>query len=290
MATLDLDWEDVRDQLRQWREDNTRHSEEVLDMWTYCLQHYKHKLGDERWMVEEQVVIAGLDCNRLDIAEQCLLSLNRQFPGSLRVRKLKAMRLEAFERYDEANEVYDSIIRQDETHSTARKRKVAVLRAQGRITEAIKELTEYLKKFMSDGEAWQELCDLYIKEGDYSKAAFCMEELILTNPHNHLYYTRYAEIKYTQGGAENMELARSYFSQAVKLNPSNPRALFGLFLSCSQVASSPKCSAQKKKESQRLAAWALKEVSQKYAKCRSNVVDAGKILETFGSLSITDKV
>lgn len=53
-------------------------------------------------------------------------------------------------------------------------------------------------RFMSDGEAWQELCDLYLKEGDYSKAAFCMEELILTNPHNHLFYTRYAEIKYTQ--------------------------------------------------------------------------------------------
>ena len=51
---------------------------------------------------------------------------------------------------------------------------------------------------MSDSEAWQELMDLYLKEGDYAKAAFCMEELILTNPHNAIYYTRYAEIRYTQ--------------------------------------------------------------------------------------------
>lgn len=51
---------------------------------------------------------------------------------------------------------------------------------------------------MSDGEAWQELANLYLKEGDFAKAAYCMEELILSNPHNHLYYTRYAEIKYTQ--------------------------------------------------------------------------------------------
>lgn len=50
------------------------------------------------WMVEEQVVIAGLDCFRLDVAEPCLISINEQFPGSLRVRKLKAMRLEALER------------------------------------------------------------------------------------------------------------------------------------------------------------------------------------------------
>ncbi|XP_068223077.1 ER membrane protein complex subunit 2-B-like isoform X2 [Palaemon carinicauda] len=289
MATLDLDWEEVRDQLRTWREDNTRHSEEVVDMWDYCLKHYKYKLGDERWMVEEQVAIAGLDCYRLDVAEPCLVSLNEQFPGSVRIRKLKAMRYEALERFDEAIDVYDSIIREDETNSSARKRKVAVLKGQGRIPDAIKELTEYLKKFMSDCEGWQELCDLYLKEGDYSKAAFCMEELILSNPHYHLFYTKYAEIKYTQGGLENLELARSYFSQAAKLNPGNIRALYGLFLSCSQVSSSPKCTAQKKKETQRLAAWALKEIAEKYSKCRTNTMDGTKIMETFGSLSLTDK-
>lgn len=49
-------------------------------------------------------------------------------------------------RFDEAIDIYDSIIRQDETNSTARKRKVAVLRGQGKIPEAIRELTEYLKK------------------------------------------------------------------------------------------------------------------------------------------------
>ncbi|XP_050704943.1 ER membrane protein complex subunit 2-like, partial [Eriocheir sinensis] len=242
------------------------------------------------WMVEEQVVVAGLDCNRLDVAEPSLMALNEQFPGSLRVRKLKAMRLEAQEKFEEATDVYDSIIRQDETNSTARKRKVAVLRGQGRIIDAIKELTEYLKLFMSDSEAWQELCDLYLKEGDYAKAAFCMEELILSNPHNHLFYTRYAEIKYTQGGLDNMEIARSYFSQAAKLNPGNVRALYGLFMSCTQVLSSTKLSAQKKKETQQLATWALKEVAERYSKCRTNTnMDGTKILETLGALSITDK-
>ncbi|KAG7155964.1 ER membrane protein complex subunit 2-like [Homarus americanus] len=269
MAAIDLDWEEVRDQLRTWREDNTRHSEEVVDMWEYCLRHYKHKLGDERWMVEEQVVIAGLDCYRLDVAEPSLVSLSEQFTGSLRVRKLKAMRLEALERFDEAIDVYDSIIRLDETNSTARKRKVAVLRGQGRIADAIKELTEYLKIFMSDGEAWQELCDLYLKEGDYAKAAFSNAVL--------------------NGNLDNMEIARSYFCQAAKLNPGNVRALYGLFLSCTQVSSSSKCSAQKKKETQQLAAWALKEIADRYSKCRTKAMDGSKILETFGALSLTDK-
>lgn len=85
---------------------------------------------------------------------------------------------------------------------------------------------------MADFEGWQELCDLYIIEQDFSKAAFCMEELILHNPHNHLLHQRYADIRYSQGGLENVELARSYYSQAVKLNPNNMRALYGLYWVC----------------------------------------------------------
>ena len=33
-----------------------------------------------------------------------------------------------------------------------------------------------------------------------------------------------------QGGLENMEIAKTYFGQAFKLNPKNVRALFGLQL------------------------------------------------------------
>lgn len=86
-----------------------------------------------------------------------------------------------------------------------------------------------------------------------------------------------------------MEIARSYFCQAAKLNPGNVRALYGLFMSCTQVLSSSKLSAQKKKETQQLATWALKEVSERYSRCRTNAMDGSKILETLGALSITDK-
>ena len=75
--------------------------------------------------------------------------------------------------------------------SQARKRKIAILKAQGENVKAISELVKYLKDFMADGEAWMELCDLYILEQDYAKASFCCEELILQHPHNHLYYQRF---------------------------------------------------------------------------------------------------
>lgn len=38
------------------------------------------------------------------------------------------------------------------------------------------------------------------------------------------------QIQYTIGGFENMELARAYFAQSIKLNPRNIRSLYGLFL------------------------------------------------------------
>jgi len=47
---------------------------------------------------------------------------------------------------------------------------------------------------MSDFEAWMELCDLYLQEMDYGKAAFCMEELLLANPYSHLVHQKYAEV------------------------------------------------------------------------------------------------
>ena len=83
---------------------------------------------------------------------------------------------------------------------------------------------------MSDAESWMELCELYIAEQEFAKAAFCCEELILQNPNNHIYFQRYAEVKFTQGGFENMEMAKSYYAKAVTLNSSNMRALYGLLL------------------------------------------------------------
>ncbi|KAF6029582.1 EMC2 [Bugula neritina] len=44
-----------------------------------------------------------------------------------------------------------------------------------------------------DFEGWMELSELYLSQADYEKAAFCVEELILNNPNNHLFHQRYAE-------------------------------------------------------------------------------------------------
>lgn len=262
----DMNIEEYRDQLREWREDNSRHSDTIVSYWDHGMQTNIDQMGDEQWMVLEQVAVAGLDMNREDIVNACLIQLIEKFgASSLRIRRLQAMRLEMKERWDDALEVLDAILEEDVSNSSARKRKIAILKAQGETDRAVRELVKYLQVFMSDQESWLELCELYTMEQEYSKAAYCMEELLLHNPHNHLYHQRLAEIRYTMGGYDNLELAKQYYSQAVKLAPSNMRALFGLLLTVTQLASSPKCPQNKKKEFCNLALWSSKQIGSRYA-------------------------
>ena len=184
--------EDAREYLRQLREDNVRNSEDVVDIYDAFLQDCNSgDLGDEYCMILEQVIVAGFDTHRKDVVESCLEELSTMFTNnSLRMRRLQAMKMEMLEKYEKALAILDSILEEDDANSQARKRKIAILKAQGDNQKAIAELVKYLKEFMADGEAWMELSDLYILEQDYAKAAFCCEELILQHPHNHLYYQR----------------------------------------------------------------------------------------------------
>jgi len=64
------------------------------------------------------------------------------------VRFLQVLRLQALQRYDDALKGLDAMIQRDNTNSGAYKQKVAILKCQGKNTEAIKELAHYLNKFM----------------------------------------------------------------------------------------------------------------------------------------------
>lgn len=137
---------EVRDLFRKWRDDNERRSDEVVQLWENVLEEKFHKLDNEKHLVLEQVIIAAFDCDKLNVADKCILKLTTDFPNSLRVEKYKAMRFEIMNCYDDALEAINIIISHDETNAAPRKRKVAILKAQGKTTEAIKELCEYTKK------------------------------------------------------------------------------------------------------------------------------------------------
>lgn len=62
-----------------------------------------------------------------------------------------------------------------------RKRRIAIIIAKGERQKAIHELNEYLETFANDSEAWMQLSELFLQEADFARAAFCFEELLLSN-------------------------------------------------------------------------------------------------------------
>ena len=285
MADEVVDLEVARQKMKQWRDEPLRNSEEVVELGECLILEHGNKLGDELWIIYEQVFLASLDCGKIDLATLCLKELNTQFPSSMRVRKLKAMRIEALERYGDAEKCYDNILEAEPANAVAYKRKIAILKAQNKIPEAVKELNEYLKKFMSDTEAWMELSELYISQLEYKKAKYCMEELILSNPHNHLYHQRYAEILYTMGDHEK---ARKYFAEALKLDNDNMRALYGFFMAASNLASTSKDS-KAKKENNKFASWAGAQIMERHQSARlgQDEDNMGAIESMLDSLQLT---
>lgn len=211
-----------------------------------------------------------MDLHDKQLIDDCLAQLMGQFSNSNRVKRIQLMaKYELSQRYDTINK-YNDMIANDESNSLLHKRKIAIFISGRNYPLAIRALCEYLKNFLNDTEAWTQLSELYIQEQEYSKAAFCVEELILTNPHNHLYHERYAEIQYTIGTPDSLELARLYYAQAVKLKPLSLRALYGLILSCNALILLSKISIPKKKELLRLTQWASNQVSEIYRQSLSD--------------------
>ena len=74
--------------------------------------------------------------------------------GEVSVLKLQYSKecvfLVSLKRWDDAVEVLDAIIEEDEANSSARKRKIAIFKAQGDRARTVAELNKYLKVFMSD--------------------------------------------------------------------------------------------------------------------------------------------
>lgn len=112
----------------------------------------------------------------------------------MRVGLLDGQRLEAEGKYDEAQAKYDELLKAEPTAPTPRKRAVAIAVAKGDFETALKKLNAYLDKFPADPEGWTEMASLSLKMSRFESAKFSYEELILTNPYNHLFHQRLAEV------------------------------------------------------------------------------------------------
>jgi tetratricopeptide (TPR) repeat protein len=235
-------------------------------------------LGPDEWTLYEQVAIAAMDCQSLGVAQNCIKVLKKKFPESKRVGKLEALLLEAKGMWEEAEKAYTSLLEDNPLDQVIHKRKVAMAKAQGKSSLAIEHLNKYLEVFMADHDAWRELAEIYVSLQMYKQAAFCYEELILTQPTLPLYHLAYADVLYTIGGLENLIAARKYYAATIDLTGGkSTRALLGICLCGSAIAQISKGRNKEDKdmaapELQSLAATALEREYKQKAPAKLNLL------------------
>ncbi|KAJ1840472.1 tetratricopeptide repeat domain-containing protein, partial [Coemansia sp. RSA 486] len=113
--------------------------------------------GDDVWVVYEQIFLSAIDEGQIELAKAILIILQKRFSGSQRVKRLYGLINEAAGHPDESKMLYNEIIDKDETNVLACKRVIAMLKAQGKYAQAIKELVSYLDIYANDYEGWLEL-------------------------------------------------------------------------------------------------------------------------------------
>eukprot|EP01088_Endostelium_zonatum_P018668 TRINITY_DN6059_c0_g2_i1.p1 TRINITY_DN6059_c0_g2~~TRINITY_DN6059_c0_g2_i1.p1 ORF type:complete len:296 (-),score=70.41 TRINITY_DN6059_c0_g2_i1:41-928(-) len=218
--------------------------------------------SEELWSVIEQVFLAALDTNQIEVASKQLSLMRKQFPTSSKVDRLTGMLKEAEGNYDAAEDTYNLILARDESDSLTRKRLICLLKAQKKKRpQAIEKMNDYLKDFQADVTAWKELGDMYLDEQQYRFAGFCYEELIAAEPLNFHYTLRYAEIMFTLG---EFNIARKYFAYTLELNPPNVRAMYGMALASKALNAQKGVTANDKKENDDILNFSITQIKSRY--------------------------
>ena len=197
----------------------------------------------------EQIALAALDIKQEKLAEQCLDQLKASGAvdkDSVRFRRLLARCLEASGDQKGAELIYQDILQATPANASASKRLYALQKAQVGDAAYIQGqdiLCKYLEEHPSDAAAWWELADCRKYLGDFSGAAYCLEECLLAStplePELHIalaecWATAAAHPKKQEHPLQMYLSARQHMAQALELDSTNTRAAWGL-LQCSNL-------------------------------------------------------
>jgi ER membrane protein complex subunit 2 len=149
----------------------------------------------ESWAIHENALYACLRTHDDASARKLLARLSSRFGESNeRVIVLRGIYEEATARNDKELEAvfkkYEEVLKEDPTNFGVRKRRVAVLKSLGRMGDAITALTMLVESSPTDVEAWAELSECYAQVGEWGRAIWCAEEVLLVMPNSWSVSTR----------------------------------------------------------------------------------------------------
>lgn len=225
-----------RRQILEYQRAHKMHNPEVTMIHGSVLLQNPSKLGQDLWVIYEQVCIASLHLGGVSWSAYCIEKLAGRFPTSKRVKRIYALYRESVGEWEEATTIYRDILRDTPENTYTRKRAIAMKRQQGLVSDAANTSMAYLGSFGTDKEVWHELSQLYLEAARLPQALFCFEDLLLEDPRNLYYVITYAELLFSLAQCfEHYELSRKYFCLALHLDDTNLRALWGLFFCSCQL-------------------------------------------------------
>jgi len=244
---------ECNEKLVEYRQKKIRSSQLVCDISKRILQlNPKWSKVADKHAALEQCTMAGIDAGDGSLAKRLFDMIQHDFPreASRRAQRLYLMFFENTE-IEEVWKARDALLEKSETDQIILKRDITTLIDRGDAEGAIKELCKHLETYQTDDDSWMCLSDLYLNQGLYERAAFCLEELVMKNPYTSHYHIRLGDIYYTwatldQGNdkpqpqiLENLNSAKFHYAHAVRLTlkateGTNMRSLFG-WMQCSRA-------------------------------------------------------
>ncbi|MCJ1305051.1 hypothetical protein MMC08_007865 [Hypocenomyce scalaris] len=208
----------------------------------------------ELWAMYEQLFLSCLRTGDDKSAHLCLERLIDRFGASNeRVMGLRGLYQEAVADDDAALEKvlteYEDALAEDPINTPISKRRIALLRSLSRPAEAIAALVELLDASPTDIEAWTELSDLYLSQGMFPQAVFCLEEVLLVAPNAWNIHARMGEVLYISVAASNAGNERTpdqvlaeavrRFCRSIELCEGYLRGYYGLKMATDQFLKVP---------------------------------------------------
>ncbi|KAI9648304.1 Inositol phosphatase SIW14 [Ciborinia camelliae] len=204
----------------------------------------------ELWTTYENLVMSCLRTGDEKSAELCIKRLQERFGlDNERIMAMRGLICEIGAADDaELHTVlkgYETNLSDNPNNMPILKRRIAVLRSLGNMSEAITALNELLDLSPADAEAWAELSDLYVSQGMYPQGIFALEEVLLIAPNAWNIHARLGEILYIAAGVNDSSsdryLAESMrrFCRSIELCDDYLRGYYGLKLASSQFLSKP---------------------------------------------------
>ncbi|KAK3373780.1 hypothetical protein B0T24DRAFT_274470 [Lasiosphaeria ovina] len=198
----------------------------------------------ELWIKYENLLLSCLRTGDDLAAQQCLERLAARFgEDNERIMAFRGLVKEADAQHPGKLEAvlkdYEEILKENDTNIPITKRRVALLRSMGRVSEAVSALVQLLDFSPTDAEGWSELADLYLSQGMYPQAIYALEEVVILAPNAWNIHARLGEMQYmaaTASGAggssyqKHMAESLKRFSRSIELCDDYLRGYYGLKL------------------------------------------------------------